>query len=396
MFKDFAEIQVGDSASMVREIGEADIRRFVELTGDDNPLHVDRTYAESTPFKDIVVHGMLGASFLSTIIGTRLPGTGALWMAQSLDFLLPVRLGDTLTIRCTVVSKVARDRVLELAAEIKNQHGNTVLSGTGRVKLLEAPTVVAPSERESKHKVVIVTGGSGDIGRAICLQLAREGHAVVVNYLGNEARASRVVEQIEADGGRAIAVKADVSNAEQAQALVDKCCRTFGTVSVLVNNASPSILPKPFNRLEWPDLNHHLDVQLKGAFLMCKAAVPIMKAHSHGAIVNITSQVLDGSPSATWTAYAVGKSALATFSRYLAAELGPLGITVNCVSPGMTDTKLIGDIPEKARLMIARQTPLRRLARAEDVAGAVAFLVSEHAAFITGETVRVNGGQVML
>jgi 3-oxoacyl-[acyl-carrier protein] reductase len=111
--------------------------------------------------------------------------------------------------------------------------------------------------------------------------------------------------------------------------------------------------------------------------------------------VNITSQVVQGNPSVTWTSYAVGKSALATMSRYLAAELGPSGVTVNCVAPGMTETSLIGDIPEKVQMMVARQTPLRRLSTPEDVAAAVAYLASDAAAFVTGHTLAVNGGLTM-
>ena len=121
-----------------------------------------------------------------------------------------------------------------------------------------------------------------------------------------------------------------------------------------------------------------------------------MKAQGYGRIVAITSQVLDGAPTPKWTAYTVGKAALAAFARSLAVELGPAGITVNCVSPGMTETALIGDIPEKMRLVLARQVPLRRLATPEDVAAAVGFLVSPEADYITGETIRVNGGQITL
>ena len=128
---------------------------------------------------------------------------------------------------------------------------------------------------------------------------------------------------------------------------------------------------------------------------MTRLCVPEMSAKHWGRIINITSQVLDGQPSITWTAYAMAKGALAVFSNYMAAELGPQGITVNCVSPGMCETSLIGDISEKAQLMIARQTPLRRLAKPDDVAAAVAYLVSEEAGFITGETIAVNGGMAM-
>jgi 3-oxoacyl-[acyl-carrier protein] reductase len=139
-----------------------------------------------------------------------------------------------------------------------------------------------------------------------------------------------------------------------------------------------------------------LDVQLKGALLMAERCVPGMTSNRWGRVVNISSQVIDGAPSPGWTSYAVGKAALSMFSRYLAAELGPSGITVNNVSPGMTETPLIGDVPEKIQMMVARQTPLRRLATPDDVASAVVHLVSDEAGFVTGQTMRVNGGMAML
>jgi 3-oxoacyl-[acyl-carrier protein] reductase len=190
-------------------------------------------------------------------------------------------------------------------------------------------------------------------------------------------------------------VQADISTPEGAQKLYQAARSEFGGVSVLVNNASPHISPKALGATEWSDIQQQIDVQVKGAFLMSRACVPEMAANRWGRIVNITSQVLDGQPSVQWTGYAMAKGALAVFSNYMAAELGPQGITVNCVSPGMCETGLIGDIPEKAQLMIARQTPLRRLAKPDDVAAAVAYLVSEEAGFITGETIAVNGGMAM-
>jgi 3-oxoacyl-[acyl-carrier protein] reductase len=391
LVKRFDDIEVGDVESIQRTVTEADVRRFVEMTGDDNPLHVDRAYAETTPFKDIVVHGMLGASLVSTVIGTKLPGEGALWLKQNFDFALPVRLGDELSVSCTVLKKSDRERLLELEARVVNQNSDTVLSGTGLVKVLESSNghVAAP---EAQLKVAIVSGGAGGIGRAICTRLGADGWAVVVNHRGDSDRADSVVDSID---GPAIAIRADVSDSEQATQLVERTVREFGGVSLVVNNASPRIAAKPFDALSWEDVQHHLDVQLGGAFALAKAAVPAMREQGYGKIVNVTSQAVDGSPTPGWTAYAVAKSALATFSRQLAAELGPAGITVNCVSPGMTDTRLIGDIPEKQRLIAARQTPLRRLATPEDVAGAVAYLASDAAGYVTGETIRVNGGQVM-
>jgi 3-oxoacyl-[acyl-carrier protein] reductase len=393
--KSFEEIQVGDTASLVRQITQADVHRFVELTGDDNRLHVDRAYAETTPFKDIVVHGMLGASFLSTLIGTRLPGEGAVWVSQSFDFLHPVRIDDTLTVTCTVRAKHDRDRLLDLDAQIENQWKKVVLSGKGTVRVL--PAAEAPKEPAPERPLVaVVVGGAGGIGRAVCRRLVSDDYAVVVAYHSQEARASEVVAEIESAGGKALGLKVDIGNADSVDAMVAQAIRQFGGLGVVVHSASPPIHPTSFAELEWTEIAAHLEAEVHGAFLLAKASVPAMKAQGYGRFVAITSQVLDGAPTPKWTAYTVGKAALAAFARSLAVELGPTGITVNCVSPGMTETALIGDIPEKIRLMLARQIPVRRLATPEDVAAAVAFLVSPEADYITGETIRVNGGQITL
>ena len=169
MFKDFEEIFVGETHSLVKIINEIDLRKFVEMTGDDNPLHVNRAYAETTAFKDIVVHGMLGASFISTVIGTKLPGSGALWVAQNMEFLLPVRLGDELTVSCTVLKKHERDRMLELDTRIVNQNQQVVLTGQGKVKVLTTAAPLATVMPKQRPRVAIVTGGAGGIGKLTVL-----------------------------------------------------------------------------------------------------------------------------------------------------------------------------------------------------------------------------------
>ena len=317
-------------------------------------------------------------------------------MLKKTSFKLPVRLGDELTISCTVLKKHERERMLELDTRIVNQNKQIVLSGQGKVKVLSTTEPATSATRSERPRVAIVTGGAGGIGRAICMHLARAGYHVVVNYRGQAARAAQIVTAInEAGTSRAIAMQADISSPEGAEKLYQAARNVFGGVSVLVNNASPHINPNILSFTEWEDVQRQIDVQVKGAFLMTRLCVPEMSAKHWGRIINITSQVLDGQPSITWTAYAMAKGALAVFSNYMAAELGPQGITVNCVSPGMCETSLIGDISEKAQLMIARQTPLRRLAKPDDVAAAVAYLVSEEAGFITGETIAVNGGMAM-
>ena len=392
----YEAIAVGEAATLEKRVTAEDVARFVAMTGDANPLHVDPAYAARTPFKDVVVHGMLGASFVSTLIGTKLPGEGALWVSQAFEFLLPVRLDDVLTVGVTVIAKHDRERLLELEATIVNQHRQVVLAGTGKVKVLAPAAPPAPAPGGRPAKVALVTGGAGGIGRAICERLAADGWRVAVAYRQGEARARAVVDAIQGAGGEAIALRADLADPAQAAGLAAAVAQAFGPVTLLVNNAAPRVAAIPFDDLEWGDLAGQLDVQLQGAFALAKAVVPGMKAARHGRIVNLTSQEADGAPTPGWMAYAVAKAALAAFTRGLAAELGPAGITVNNVAPGMTDTALIGDVPEKARLIVARQTPTRRLGTPADVAAAVAYLASDEAGHLTGETLRVNGGLVML
>jgi 3-oxoacyl-[acyl-carrier protein] reductase len=392
----FDEIKVGDTAELQHAIRKEDVEKFVDLTGDDNKLHVDAAYAGTTPLKKPVVHGMLGASFISTVIGTKLPGDGALWFSQSLEFLLPVRVGDLITVRAEVVAKVSREQIIELRTDIFNQAGLKVTSGMAKVKIIAATPVAEPDVVDQKQQVALVVGGTGGIGSAVALQLARDGFGIALHYFSNSSKAEELRSAITAVGGVCHIFQADVSSEEQVAALTAAVTRRFETVSVLVNCATIRVMAEPFASLEWSRMQAHLDAALKSAFLLARAVAPLMKQHKYGAIINLTTQYTEGTPPAELMPYVAAKSALNGFSRALAVELAPSGITVNMISPGMTDTELIADVPEKSRLMTAARTPLRRLARPEDIAGAAGYLASPSARFLTGETIRINGGQIML
>ncbi len=149
--KKITDFKAGETARLHHKITPADIQSFVDLTGDDNPLHTDAAWAESSSMRGIVSHGMLSASFISTIIGKKLPGPGALWLSQSIDFLLPVRVNDTLTVEATVVEVHTRQRSLDLACSITNQDGKEVLRGTCAVKLLDEPEAEKTSPRTASR-----------------------------------------------------------------------------------------------------------------------------------------------------------------------------------------------------------------------------------------------------
>ena len=387
----FDDLGVGQVAALKKHVSSQDVDAFAKLSGDDNPLHMDSDFAQRTHFRRRVVHGMLVASYVSTLVGVHLPGSGALWTQQNFRWRAPVFIDDDLEISLTVTHKSEGTRTLTVSVKAVNQHGTVVMDGEGAVMVLEERRQEqGPSLSE---RVALVTGSSRGIGAAIALALGRAGVCVVVNYARSAAQAVEVCQSIEHGGGKAIAVRADVTDPDAVAAMVEHARQQFGkTVDVLVNNAGGSISARPFLEMTWDDIQSHIDVQLRGAFNSCKAVIPMMVEQRSGRIVNIGSISTWDAPPLNWTGYALAKSALKSFTRSLAAEFGPKGIRANMVSPGMTETDLIADVPERLRKVQAMQTPLRRLAAPEDVARTVLFLCSEAADFITGADIPVCGG----
>jgi 3-oxoacyl-[acyl-carrier protein] reductase len=244
-------------------------------------------------------------------------------------------------------------------------------------------------------KSAIVTGGSRGIGRACCLALARAGARVCVNYKVEAPSAELAVDEIENAGGEAFALAADVSRREEAEMLVDETVHRFGSLDILVNNAgiwkgSPV---EEMSDEEWAEM---LAVNLTGTFFCTRAAVPVMKEARSGRLVNISSTAGQRGE-AFHSHYAASKGAVISFTKSLAVELAPHGITVNCVAPGWVATDMSQDSllgPERDAILAT--IPLGRVARPEEIAGAVAFLASDLATFVTGEILNVNGGAVLV
>lgn len=392
----FEQIHIGQVAQLTHKITQDDLKKFVELSGDDNRLHTDDSFAAKTDYKKPVVHGMLGASFISTVIGTKLPGDGALWFAQNLEFILPVRVGDTLTIRAEVIKKDERSKVIELKTDITNQYRQKVTQGIAKVKMIEQSLEsITEKQNHTPNKIALVIGGSGGIGSAVCLALATEGFDVAVHYFRNSSPANMLAERIRAQGRQAFVCNANITDYSAVNDMVGTVVQRLGAISVLVNCSTSKIAAIKFADLIWHDFELHLNNQIQGTFNLIRAVTPYMEKQKYGKVININSQALE-TPSSDWLPYITAKGALMGFSRALAFDLAPKGIRVNMVSPGMTDTDQIADIPERVRLVTAAKTPLRRLATPEDVAKAVVFLASEKSDFLCGETIRVNGGQVMI
>jgi 3-oxoacyl-[acyl-carrier protein] reductase len=391
----YTNIHVGDQAGITHTITENDVKNFVDLTGDDNKIHIDHKYASTTSFKKPVVHGMLGASFISTVIGTKLPGDGALWYAQNLEFLQPVRIGDTLKITVKVIKKTDRLKVIELQTDIHNQDRQKVTTGTAKVKIIEPVKKNRVEKQFIDTNTVLVIGGTGGIGSATCLQLAKDGFNVAIHYHKNKTKADILRKHIVKNGGKSVAVTGDLNNKSDISEIKIQSERIIGKISVIVNCATIPVPAINFHNIEWSDLQSHYDINIRTSFNLLKEFTPDWENRKFGKFIGLTTLYTE-QLKAELLGYIVGKTALNGFIKALAFELAPRGIRLNLVSPGMVDTSLIANVPEKSRLLSAAQTPLRVLATPEDVANTISFLASKKSNYLTGETIRVNGGQFML
>ena len=244
-----------------------------------------------------------------------------------------------------------------------------------------------------KEKTAVVTGGSQGIGAAISIELAREGADVCLTYRKHEAEAERYAEEIRGLGRKALALKCDISSFAEAEGVIQKALEAFGHVDILVNNAGMN-----WDGVSWKMTEEQWDrvisVNLKGYFNFVRQVAPLMKDRKYGKIINITSiNGLRGKFGQT--NYSASKAGIIGFTKALAKELGSFGVNVNAVAPGLIETAMLkaSDAREKIVEMAMTEIVLKRLGQPEDLANVVAFLASDKARHITGEVIKVDGGQ---
>lgn len=243
-----------------------------------------------------------------------------------------------------------------------------------------------------KGKVAVVTGGSRDIGRAISVQLAKEGANVVVNYLNSRAAANKTLAEIESVGGKAIAVKADVSSLKDIKKLKAKTVKAFGKkIDILVNNAGGLFARKTLQELDEDFYDLVMNVNFKATVFVMQVFEPLMG--KGGSIINLSSLAARDGGGGGSSLYASSKGAVTTFTRAMSKELGPKGIRVNAVCPGLIATKFHDDFTkDEIRKIVASKTPVRREGKAEEIADLVVYLASKKSSFVTGANFDINGG----
>jgi 3-oxoacyl-[acyl-carrier protein] reductase len=244
---------------------------------------------------------------------------------------------------------------------------------------------------EFARQTAIVTGAARGFGRAIVRRLARGGARVVVGDI-NLAGAEETVALVKKDGGEALAVKTDVASAESVEAMVEAALTHFGgRVDILVNNAAiwTLVATEDLSEADWDRM---VNVNMKGVFLCCRAVIPIMKKQRRGHIVNIASIAARNGGTFAGIHYVASKGGVLAMTKKLGKELGQYGIVVNGLNPGSSQTEMMVGWPQEILEGIVKNTPLGRMAEPDDIADTVAFLASDAARFVHGETVEVNGG----
>ena len=244
-----------------------------------------------------------------------------------------------------------------------------------------------------ENKTVLVTGGSRGIGKEIALKFAKQGYDVIINYVSDKTDTEELKKELEANGGKALIVKADVTNPEQIENLVKTAIETFGKIDVLVNNAGIT-KDNLLMRMSEEEFDKVIEVNLKGTFLMTKAVTKYMMKKRQGSIINLSS-VVGVTGNAGQCNYAASKAGIIGFTKSVAKELASRNIRANAIAPGFITTDMTDVLNETTKENILNAIPLHTMGEANDVANLAYFLASDDAKYITGQVINVDGGMVM-
>lgn len=243
------------------------------------------------------------------------------------------------------------------------------------------------------EKTALITGASRGLGKAMARLFAAEGYSLVLNYHRSEEEAKRLAEELKREGTRVLVLQADVADRLQVDGMMQAALTAFGGIDVLVNNAGVTLWGQ-FQDVTEEEWDRLFAVNVKGVFHCCRAVLPAMLRAKSGKIINISS-VWGMTGASCEAAYSASKAAVIGLTRALAKELGPSGIQVNCVAPGVIEAGMSKSFPEPVLCQLREETPLGMLGTPADVAGAVLFLASDRARFITGQVLSPNGGFVI-
>lgn len=391
--------ELGEKASLNILLTENHVDQFIKIFGDDNPLHVDDEFARALGFPRRVVHGMCYAAFLSKLIGTKLPGPGSLWAAQTYRFISPVFVGEDIKLSVIVVDVFQATKTIRLDVKAEAADGRIVMEGESTVLLpgVEFAQVKPKDKYEDKKekRVALLVGASGGLGSAIVNQLVKDGFSVALcgrNFENNLSQEKHLKEA----GVKAIATPLDLRDTNSVKEAYKKIQGTIGTPTVVIHAASETLPNRSIDSTDWDTFSDHFEIQAGGLYRLLQSAAPGMMKKGSGLFIYIASTAIHGTPAKNMGAYAVAKAAGAQLVKSIALELAPYGIRGNIISPGFLETGLTAGTSDKLRKLVAVQSPLRRLADIKEISNVVGFLSSDNSSYINGHDIIIDGGTTML
>ena len=381
--------QVGDRRTITHTFTRQEIDAFAKLTGDFNPLHVDAEYANRSSAGGQVVHGMLAASFVSTLIGVHIPGSGALWNSFEVNWRKIVRIGDTLIFEAQVSAIQTALNSLEL--EIKGLSEMTrevYFEGKARVTMMYESQRINTSTLAGKR--VLITGATGAVGGAICRSLAEAGCKIVM--WGRDEDRLQQLSQILGEHTPPFQV-VDLLDDQMVEDGLNQLMKNGGVDGIVHAAAAPLNIAAIDSELNHQYFRDHLQVEVLAFETITRTLA--RKMEPEGFIIAVLTQAILGVPPVKMSAYVTAKMAAWGLVRAMAVELGPREIRCNAVSPNMIDTPYVKDMSLRIKQVEAASNPLRRICSIEDVADVVLFLAGPQARYINGINLPVSGGARM-
>ncbi|MGZ7443449.1 SDR family oxidoreductase [Paenibacillus sp. TH7-28] len=383
--------RVGTKYRTIFEVTEERVHAFSALSGDVNPLHISLREARQYGFDKPVAHGAILLSEISRIIGTELPGEGALWSDVSLTFLGPVFWGDILDIEVEVLRCSAVTQMAKLSFLVKTKEtGREILTGTCLVMVLKKfnGRLTMPQKSE---RIVLVTGGSRGAGLACVTEFLKEGYTTLSLSRRNSEGLELLQQQYE---GQLHVLCADVSDKSAVSLALKQARDVCGPVNMIVHGASPVPVKASLQEDTYEAVQKFMDVYVGGLTAILNECLPSMTRNRFGRIVTLGTSYILGPPPRSMYPYVIAKEALWGMTKSLAADYGGFGITCNMVSPSMMLTDLTAGISNPFKMAEAEKNPMKRLAEPEEVAKTVMFLCEEGASFINGTNTPITGGGI--
>jgi len=391
-------IHIGKKISLTKKINKDLISQFVKLSGDNNPIHVNENYAKKTSYKNIVAHGMLSETFLSTIIGTKLPGKGSLWIEKEVKYIKIVRVNDLITFNAEVTFIDEKSRIAFLSINGINQFGEKVIDSQNKVIISDKCKIISNNQKLKKSnftnvkkkpkKNVLLLGASGGIGLEITKKLLKSGYTIYCQYHSESKNLLKLKKKYK---NKIFILKLNLNNKKSFKEFLIKIDDINFTH--LINCIIPKIYNVHFLNIKKNDFEYYFSSLFYNIIEIINKVSKKFIKNKNGNIIDISTIYLK-IPEKNLLPYITYKGAMKHFIKSLSIELSGYNIRTNIITAGVTDTQQISNMTKRQKMLISAKTPLKRIATPEDVSNAVKYLVSEESSFVNGADINIDGGLV--